>query len=177
MSRTEGVPLLCGLLLCATAGTARADAAIGVVSSTEIRVPGNSGELERFGAGVGASILYLCGCDEFLGGFEGSTTFIIGANGERLYDLGVSVIGSFPLKKDTLAIPFVSFGLDLAAVTIPDPDDPESKARGVSAGVHGNLGLHGYLSKSLYWRGQVGYLGAGVGGVTGQVALGYVFGK
>ena len=95
-----------------------------------------------------------------------------GESGERLYDLGISFIATFKLE-DELAVPFVAFGLDLAAAAVPQADG--SKQSGVTAGVHGNLGLHGLLNDNLYWRGQVGYIGAGVGGVTAQLTLGYVF--
>jgi len=31
------------------------------------------------------------------------------------------------------------------------------------------------LSKTIYWRGQVGYLGAGVSAIKGELSLGYRF--
>jgi hypothetical protein len=42
--------------------------------------------------------------------------------------------------------------------------------------VHGAAGVHGFLSDKLYWRAELGFLGAGPGGVTGQLGLGYTFG-
>lgn len=178
MCRRNRVLGVCAVALLAFSGGRPAEAggsaAIGAVSTIEVQTPGERGSLEHFGSGVGASILYLCSCDDLPTGFEASTSFVIGDAGQRLYDLGVSIMGSFPVKNE-LAVPFISLGLDLSAATIPDPDDPEHKARGVTAGVHGNIGLHGFLGKDLYWRGQVGYLGAGVGGLTGQLSLGYVF--
>ncbi len=178
MSRRIGVFGACaaGLLLAASGGRAEAGgaSAIGAVSSLELQTPGEDGQLEHFGSGVGASVLYMCDCDDLPTGFEASTQFVFGDTGQRLYDLGISLVGSFPVK-DEIAAPFISVGLDLSATTIPDPDRPDEKARGVTAGVHGNIGLHGFLGKKVYWRGQVGYLGAGVGGLTGQLTLGYVF--
>ena len=39
------------------------------------------------------------------------------------------------------------------------------------------VGLHGLVGDGIYWRGMVGYHGAGIGAVVGQVSLGYRFGK
>jgi len=178
MSRRIRVVGVCAAALLLGAGGERAEAggstAIGAVSTLELQTPGDDGKLEHFGGGLGGSVLYLCSCDDLPTGFEASTAFLMGDDGKRLYDLGISLIGSFPMKNE-IAVPFISLGLDLSATTIPDPSRPEHPQRGVTAGVHGNIGLHGFIGKRLYWRGQVGYLGAGVGGLTGGLSLGYVF--
>ncbi len=173
-SRRIGV--LAVLLIAASAGSARAGGSVvvGSLSTTELQTPDDRGDLVHLGNAVGASLSMLSTCGD-CPGLEASTLFLFNDSGERIYDLGVSVIGSFRLK-GRLAVPFVSFGLDLAATAIPRTDQP-GKDRGVTLGVHGNLGLHGFLTKEIYWRGQVGYLGAGIGAITGQLSLGYVFGK
>ena len=163
------------LLVAASSGLASAGGSVvvGAVTTTELQVPDERGHLEHYGSGAGASILVLSTNDEFPSGLEANTLFLIGESGERLYDLGLSLVGSFRMDRKT-AVPFVSFGLDLAAASVPDTDGID---RGVTLGVHGNIGLHGFLGKEIYWRGQVGYLGAGVGALTGSLSLGYVFGK
>ena len=103
MSRRIGVPGMCvaALLVCTSGGVAEAggEAAIGAVSTLELRTPGENGKLEHFGSGVGASILYLmCSCDDGNVGFEAGTSFVIGDSGQRLYDLGISMIASFPME-------------------------------------------------------------------------------
>ncbi|HUH05878.1 MAG TPA: hypothetical protein VML75_28005 [Kofleriaceae bacterium] len=157
------------------AGTARAgrSKAIGSISATELR-SSEGGELVRFGDGVGAAITFLELDREFTAGFEGSTMFLAGADGARLYNLAISAIAGFGLR-DTAVAPFIIVGLDLAAAAEPHAERDPSK-RNVMAGVHGGIGLHGFLSDRVYWRGQVGFIGAAVGGITGQLALGYVFG-
>ena len=175
MTRSSWV--LAVLLLTAGGGTARAGGSVvvGALSATELETPDDRGDLEHFGSAVGASLLVLSTCGD-CPGLEASTLFLVEESGERVYDLGVSVIGTFRLDRK-LAVPFVSFGLDLAATALPRGDLAGTKDRGVTLGVHGNVGLHGFLSREIYWRGQVGYLGAGIGALTGQLSIGYVFGK
>jgi len=107
-------------------------------------------------------------------GFEASTLFMIGDDGTRLYDLGLSLIATFKARHAPAA-PFLTFGLDLAGASLPDADGT-GKDMGVTLGLHGAGGVHGFLADKVYWRAQVGYLAAGVHGLTGQVSLGYVFG-
>lgn len=152
--------------------------AIGAVSSVDVVVPEEDrGGLAHFGSGVGGSIVFVesrCGCP----GVELSTIFLVGDEGERLYNLGLGFMASFSLRPGKLATPFVSFGLDLSAATIPSPTGrPDAADRWVTLGVHGNLGLHGFLTDRLYWRAQAGFLGAGVGGLTAGLTLGWVFGE
>ncbi len=167
--------LLTVMLLGASSGLAHAGGSVvvGALTTTEVQVPDDRGHLEHFGSGAGASILVLSTKDEFPSGLEANTLFLIGESGERLYNLGLSLVGSFRMDRKA-AVPFVAFGLDLAAASVPDSDGID---RGVTLGVHGNVGLHGFIGKEIYWRGQVGFLGAGVGALTGSLSLGYVFGK
>jgi len=171
--------LAAAILLVSAAGTARADdfSLIGGVSAIELQTRDDTGEMSRLGDGVGAAITMLCGCDDATAGFEASTFFLIGDDDSRVYDLGIGGILSFGIE-DKIAVPFITLGLDLSAVGLTR-DDPAAETRdhGVSLGVHGGAGLHGFLGKHLYWRGAVGYLGAGVNGLTGQLTLGYVFGR
>lgn len=165
-----------GLALAWAPGRAEAGGmtAIGTVQSTSLATPGDDGHLHAFGTGVGASILLMDVDDDVSGGFEGQTLFLIGKDGRRLYDLGLSLIASFEVEHE-VAVPYVKAGLDLAAAADAGPD-PDGAHRYVMLGVHGAIGVHGFLSKCIYWRGEVGYHGAGIGGLTGQLGIGYVFG-
>lgn len=156
-------------------GTAHAgrEAAIGSISTTELRTS-EGGHLERFGNGLGVAISFMELDGDITAGFEGSTMFLMGEDGARLYNLAISAIAGFPVRDKAVA-PFIIVGLDLAAAAEPHAER-DASGRNVMAGVHGGLGLHGFMSDRVYWRGQVGFLGAAVGGVTGQLALGYVFG-
>ena len=77
---------------------------------------------------------------------------------------------------DGPAVWVIAVGLDLSAVGLARAGG-QTREHGVSLGVHGVVGLHGFVGKRVYWRGAVGYLGAGVNGLTGQLMLGYVFGR
>ncbi len=166
---------LCGALVLATAGAAHADEVVGAVSSVDLHAPDNAGDMQRIGRGGGASLLWLCRCDDATVGIELSTLFLAGSQDERVYDLGFGTVLSFGLRDKPLAVPYITLGIDVSAVSVADA--PGSRGHGVSMGVHGGGGLHGYLGDELYWRAQVGYLGAGIQGITGALTLGYVFGK
>jgi hypothetical protein len=157
--------------LCASSAQADDTAAIGAITTTTLSTPDGDGGFDHYGTGGGASILYLFYDSDIVGGFEAGTLFITGEE-RRLYDLGLSMIVS-PGMKDGSTVPFLRVGLDLAAVSESDGD---ARRRKVMAGVHGGLGLHGHLTGKLVWRAEVGYHGAGVGGITGQLGLGYIFG-
>jgi hypothetical protein len=169
--------LLSAIALVLATGTARADdfALVGGVSAIELRTRDADGKMGRFGEGFGASITMLCACDDATAGFEASTLFLIGDDDSRVYDLGISGILSFQVE-DKIAVPFITFGLDMSAVGLTREGTP-ARDHGVSLGVHGAAGLHGFVGERAYWRAAVGYLGAGVNGLTGQVTLGYAFGR
>jgi hypothetical protein len=170
-----GTAVVLALLLGTRSAHAGNDAAIGAVTTTQVRVPDQRSDLVEFGTGVGASLLYLELGKNVPTGVEFSTLFLVGDEGQRLFDLGISVIGSFPIK-NKVAAPFLKFGLDIAAVTIPTPGmEPNAGDSYVSIGVHGALGLHGFLTEDLFWRAEAGFIGAGVGGITGQLAIGWTF--
>lgn len=145
------------------------DTLLGAVSSAELRSRNSSGKLEVFGRGGGVSLTYLDVSSPTLG-FEGAALFLVGPDGERLYNLGLSMIGSTDLRKQPIA-PFLSFGLDAASMAVPEGG---RISRGMSVGVHGNIGLHALVS-DFYLRGQVGFLGVGIGGVKGELSVGYQF--
>ena len=111
--------------------------------------------------------------DEVSMGGEAQVNFLHGEQGRRVYDLGLSFVIAYSLKKNPVA-PYMRLGLDLVG-TGDDQLDPE-RARRIMVGVHGAVGLHGFLSKKLYWRAEVGFLGAGPGGVHSQIGIGYSFG-
>lgn len=163
-----------GLLLAAVTPEAEAgESLVGAVSAVDLGTPSGGGEMKRFGSGGALSLMYLCdeGDDELSGGFEGRTTFLRGREGERLYDLGLSILGSTSLRHGPGLL--LEVGLDLAATSIPE--DSGHVARGVNAGLHGDVGVHGFAGDSFYYRGQVGYVGAGIGGVEGSVSIGWIF--
>lgn len=167
---------VCLVVLTVTPGLARAgdERLIAAVSTARIDAPGPDSDLARFGSGGALSILWLeqCGDGSLCGGLESSALFVRGDQGQRLYDLSASITGSFSLEKNRVA-PFLSVGLDLVSATVPEQDG--TITRGVGVGVHGNLGLHAFLGERVYGRGQIGYIGAGVGGVKGELAIGYRF--
>ncbi len=149
-------------------------ATIGTLSYTELRSPDGTGELVPYADGAGLSITFLEPDNEISLGGEVQAMFLAGDVDRRLYDLGLSFLVSYGLKGEAI-VPYMRIGLDLAAVSAPDID--ESRRRSIMGGVHGGAGLHGFMGKKLYWRAELGFLGAGPGGVTGRVGLGYTFGN
>ena len=149
-------------------------AGIAAASAVSFRVPSTSGGLTTFGHGGGLSLAWLDVGGEFPTGFEADAIFVSDQDGGRFFDLGLSIIGSAKIS-DNLAVPFASVGLDVSGVSLPTAmGDTEG---GLALGVHGNVGLHGFLSDDIYWRGEVGYLGAALGGVKAQLSVGWVFGR
>ncbi|HTM22162.1 MAG TPA: hypothetical protein VL172_16695 [Kofleriaceae bacterium] len=166
------VPLACAAL--PRAALADHPIPVAAVSALDMRAPGDDGGLDKLGTAVGASIMLLNLDEDVPIGFEAGTIFLRGVDGQRLYDLGLSVLVSYDFRHE-LAAPMAEFGLDLSASSLPRADG--GKDRGVMAGVHGGVGLHGFFGNDIYWRGMVGYHGAGIGAVVGQVSLGYRFGR
>ena len=147
---------------------------VATVSHARLAAPNADSDLVHFGSGGALSILWLeeCGTDHLCGGIESSALFLRGDGEARLYDLSAAITGSLSLQDNTLA-PFLSVGLDLVSAAVPERDGAIS--RGVGVGVHGNLGLHAFLGERFYARTQLGYLGAAVGGIKGEVGIGYRF--
>lgn len=170
-------PLAVLLLALAVPATARAGGErwIGSISTASVAAPDDRGRLEHFGSGGAMSFLWLERCSEMrpCGGVEASALFIRGEHEARLYDLSLAIVGTFSPEEHPLA-PFLSLGLDMAATTIPDLQGG-APSRGVALGVHGNIGVHAIVSDDIYLRAQAGYVGAGLGGVKGELALGYQF--
>lgn len=149
--------------------------AVATGSLVSLHSPGSDGELSTYASGGGLSIMFLEPDEEVSLGGELRATFLAGEDQRRVYDLGASFIISYGMK-DEMAVPFMRLGLDLASASAGDID--QTRARGIMAGVHGAAGLHGFFAKNkLYWRAEVGFLGAGPGGVTTQFSLGYSFGE
>ena len=164
------------LLACtflATPAEAGGVASVATGSFTHLHSPGSDGSLESYASGAGVSLMVIEPDDELSLGGELQATFLAGEGERRVYDLGVSFIVSYGMD-DNIAVPFMRLGLDLTGATAADLD--QERARGVMTGVHGGAGLHGFLTKELYWRAEVGFLGAGPGGVTSRFSIGYNFG-
>lgn len=152
----------------------RGDAMLAAASAVAFRVPSASGSLEQFGTGGGLSLAWLDVGGEFPTGLEADAIFVTGEDGGRFYDLGLSIIGSGRVGAN-IAVPFASVGLDLSGVSLPTSSG--GNEGGMALGVHGNVGLHGFVTPDVYWRGQIGYLGAAIGGVKAQISVGWVFGR
>ncbi|HUS68355.1 MAG TPA: hypothetical protein VMZ28_27665 [Kofleriaceae bacterium] len=148
---------------------------IGSISTASVAAPDDRGHMEHFGSGGALSFLWLetCGASRLCGGVEASALFVRGPHQGRLYDLSLGLMGTFSPEEHALA-PYLSLGLDMAAASIPDEAGSEPD-RGVTLGVHGNVGVHALVNDDVYVRAQVGYIGAGLGGVKGELALGYQF--
>jgi hypothetical protein len=162
-------------LLAPAAAHAGGERWIGSVSTASVASPDDRGRLEHFGSGGAMSFLWLERCSDMrpCGGVEASALFVRGPHEARLYDLSLAIVGTFSPEEHPLA-PFLSLGLDTAATTIPD-EAGGPPGRGVTLGVHGNIGLHALVQDDIYLRAQAGYIGAGIGGLKGELALGYQF--
>lgn len=164
---------LAALALCPGPARAGGMMTIGTISLTALHSPDDTGALQPYASGGGASIVWLEPDDEVALGAELGARFLSGESGRRVYDLGASFIISYRMKRKP-AVPFMRLGLDLTGISAPDLD--EERRRSVMTGVHGAAGVHGFLNRTLYWRAELGFLGAGPGGVTGGLSLGYTFG-
>lgn len=91
-----------------------------------------------------------------------------GPDGLWLADVWVGFVATLRLT-DMAANPFVSFGPDAAYVAASDD------AEGAAFGVRADLGIHGVVFDWLYWRAQVGFVAAGVGGMRSEVTVGHAF--
>jgi hypothetical protein len=164
------------VVLAVTPALARAgeERFIGSVSTARLAAPGPRSNLVHFGTGGALSILWLEDCrgGSLCGGIDTSALFLRGDGEERLYDLSVGLTGSLPLDNEPVA-PFLAVGLDMVSAAIAEENGTLS--RGVGLGVHGDLGLHALLGERFYARGQIGYVGAAVGGVKGEIGIGYRF--
>lgn len=147
--------------------------AVAAGSFVNLHSPGADGRLEHYASGGGLSLIVIDADEEVSLGGELQVNFLAGGD-RRIYDLGASFLISYGMK-DELAVPFLRLGLDLSAASAADLD--QERARTIMTGVHAAAGLHGFFARDkLYWRAEVGFLGAGPGGVTTQVSLGYNFG-
>jgi hypothetical protein len=161
------------LLSGASSARAGGERWIGALSTATLAAPDRDGRLGRAGSGGSLTLMWLeeCSGRTLCGALESSALFLFGRGGERLYDLSASLVGSAPGIDSALA-PFLAVGLDVAAAAVLDQG---RLARGVTAGVHGDVGVHALLGDRLYLRGQIGWIGAGAGGVKGELAIGYRF--
>src|SRR5688572_28121528 len=78
---------------------------IGSISTASVAAPDDRGHMEHFGAGGALSFLWLERCSELraCGGVEASALFIRGEREARLYDLSLSILGTFSPEDHPLA--------------------------------------------------------------------------
>lgn len=132
--------------------------------------------LDRFGRGASLGFGFLQRDGHFPSGCDVAATMVRG-DGGAVYDLSVRVIGSAKIGR-RLAVPYVAIGLVAGASRVEgQPLDGklvtgETSSWGFGLGPTAALGLHGFLSDKVYWRSGVGFLGAGAGLVTADLALG-----
>ncbi len=134
--------------------------------------------METFGAGGAVTLGFVQRDGDFPTGVDLSAILVRGEGG-AVYDLSLRMIGSPKIGRRML-VPFVAIGLCAGASRIEGSSGPkladagDDPSWGLALGPSAALGLHGFLSDTLYWRAQAGFLGAGAGLFTGDVALGFV---
>lgn len=129
--------------------------------------------LERFGPAAGIGMLYLSHREE--PGFEvvGGVT---GGERGRSYALSARlVVGSRLERKDGIA-PFFAIGFGFAIARL-DEDAGKETGAGMGLGPAAALGVHGFISPTVYWRAGAGFVGAGIGTFSTDVSLGWVVGR
>ena len=136
--------------------------------------------VESFGGGGALSMGFVQRDGDFPTGVDVAAVMVRGEGG-AVYDLSFRIIGSPKLERRVL-VPFAAIGLCAGASRIEGAGDGDAKTMdeaswGLALGPSAALGLHGFLSDKLYWRAQAGFLGAGAGLYTADVALGVVVGK
>jgi hypothetical protein len=108
-------------------------------------------------------------------GVDVAGTFFTGRD-VSIYDLSIRIVAS-PKINNHVLVPYIAIGFCAGASRIiTDRDRMTGKHvdYGLGIGPSASLGLHGFVGKSLYWRAGAGFLGAGVGAVTADLAVGMV---
>ena len=129
--------------------------------------------MTSLGQGASLSFAFFERDGDMPTGFDVSAVFL---SGERasVYDLSFRLIGSAKIKARTV-VPFVALGLAAGAARLVTEEQKMSGADvayGWSIGPSAAAGLHGFLSKKVYWRASAGFLGTGIGAMTADVGLG-----
>jgi len=134
-------------------------------------------EVAARGGTIGFSWLQRRG--DFPTGVEVTGVFLVGDQ-MTSYALSSRVVGSPKLGK-RLVVPYAAVGIAIGASRVVDrgvaamQKDPMSAASyGFAIGPSAEVGLHGFLSKQLYWRAGAGFVGAGVGAITADAGVGFV---
>jgi hypothetical protein len=131
--------------------------------------------LEQLGRGANLSFTWLQRDGEFPSGVDMSGLFLRGEDAS-VYALSMRLMGSAKVGRRAL-VPFAAFGIG-AGLTRLEMDVDATKASEVQSGwalgPSAAIGLHGFLSDSVYWRGQAGFVGVGAGALTADLGLGFV---
>jgi hypothetical protein len=129
--------------------------------------------MTSLGQGASLSFAFMERDGDFPTGFDVSAVFL---SGERasVYDLSFRLIGSAKIQNRKL-VPFAALGLAAGAarlVTDEQKMSGEDVAYGWAIGPSAAAGVHGFLSKKVYWRASAGFLGTGIGAMTADVGFG-----
>jgi hypothetical protein len=143
-------------------------------AASQLNVSGEDGFAPAgWGGTVGFGFIERDG--DLPGGVDVAATFLTGKN-VSIYDLSIRVVAT-PKMNGRLLVPYVAFGLCAGAsrvVTDRERMTGEHVDYGLGLGPSGSIGLHGFVGDSIYWRAGGGFLGAGVGAVTADLAIGMV---
>ena len=142
-------------------------------SALTARMPEGASRVADLGRGAALSLGWLQRRGDVPTGFAFRALFL-GGRDSRLYGLDLQLIASAKLKRNPIA-PFIGIGLAFGAVRFADGDDKHTASTN-ALGPAGSLGLHGFLGNQVYWRAEVGAVGAGGAVINGGLSLGWVVG-
>jgi hypothetical protein len=129
--------------------------------------------MRSLGQGAALSFAFMERDGDFPTGFDMSAVFLSGEHAS-IYDLSFRLIGSAKIKARPI-VPFVALGLAAGANRLVSDEQKmsgEHVAYGWAIGPSAAGGVHGFLSKKVYWRASAGFLGTGIGAMTADVGLG-----
>lgn len=159
------------LLVAAVAAPSRAEAresllmsmgALAIVEPTE-----NGGRDGLYGVAAGVALLdHESEIWRVEPGFElqGSAAFGRGARWQADWWLGF--VATWRLTPEAIN-PFIALGPTLGYFARSEDTN------GWGLGVRGDIGFHGILGDSLYWRAGIGVMGPGIGGFRSELSVGY----
>jgi hypothetical protein len=143
-------------------------------AASQLGISGRTGiDAAGFGGTVGFGHLDRHGDQPT--GVDVSATFLSGPD-VSIYDLSVRLVAS-PKINNRVLVPYLAVGICAGASRIITDRDRMTNKHvdfGLGIGPSASLGVHGFVGKSLYWRAGAGFLGAGVGAVTADLAVGLV---
>jgi hypothetical protein len=143
-------------------------------AASQVNVSGRTG-IDPAGWGGTVGLGHLERHGEQPTGVDVSGTFLTG-DSVSIYDLSVRIVAS-PKINSRVLVPYVAIGICAGASRIITDRDRMSGRHvdfGLGIGPSASLGVHGYVGNSEYWRLGAGFLGAGVGAVTADLAVGMV---